>query len=86
LGSTEPHEVRVKLVNPHRGLTQTTEHRGLGNAYQSLRQSIAGGVYNITLKLSYYPDPNVKTTINYVRLQKLAISGAKIVWHKTLNK
>jgi len=32
LGSTEPHEMRVKPVNPHRGLTQTTEHRGLGNA------------------------------------------------------
>jgi len=27
LGSTEPHEVRVKLVNPYRGLTQTTELR-----------------------------------------------------------
>jgi len=27
LGSTEPHEVRVKLVNPRRGLTQTTELR-----------------------------------------------------------
>jgi len=27
LGSTEPHAVWVKLVNPHRGLTQTTELR-----------------------------------------------------------
>jgi len=27
LGSTEPHAVWVKLVSPHRGLTQTTELR-----------------------------------------------------------
>jgi len=33
LGSTEPHAVRAKLMNPHQGLTQTTEYRGLGNAY-----------------------------------------------------
>jgi len=25
LGSTEPHEVWAKLVNPHRGLARTTE-------------------------------------------------------------
>lgn len=25
LGSTEPHEVRVKLMNPHQGLTPLTE-------------------------------------------------------------
>ncbi|PUA31278.1 MAG: transposase, partial [Zestosphaera tikiterensis] len=30
LGSTEPHEVRAKLVNPYRGLTQTTELKILG--------------------------------------------------------
>jgi len=30
--STGPHEVRVKLMNPHQGPTQTTTTRGLGNA------------------------------------------------------
>jgi len=53
-------------------------------AYESLQQSIANGVYNLTLKLTYYPDPNVKVTINFVRLQKFAISGAKIVWQKSI--
>jgi len=31
LGSTEPHEIRVKLMNPYRGLTQTTELRIIEN-------------------------------------------------------
>jgi len=31
LGSTEPHEVWLKLVNPYRGLTQTTELRIIEN-------------------------------------------------------
>jgi len=53
-------------------------------AYQSLQQRISNGVYNLTLKVTYYPDQNVKVNISIVRLQKLAIAGAKIVWQRSL--
>ncbi|MCD6084404.1 MAG: hypothetical protein J7J20_02550 [Desulfurococcales archaeon] len=31
LGSTEPHEVRVKLMNPHQGLTPHTKLKVMKN-------------------------------------------------------
>jgi len=49
-------------------------------AYESLQQSIANDTYSITLKLTYNPPNNVQVKINRVRLQKLAIAGARIVW------
>jgi len=53
-------------------------------AYESLREGIKAGIYNLTLRLTYYPDASVRVNINFARLQKLAIAGAKIVWQRSL--
>jgi len=58
------------------------------NAYQNLANSFTDGIYNLTLKL-YIDHPQQgkgqgQVHAKVIRLQALAISGAKIVWRESV--
>jgi len=54
------------------------------NAYQNLMYSLSDGNYNLTLRLYIdHPQGQAQARAVVVRLQALAISGAKIVWRES---